>query len=69
MPRYYNFLMAGYNRGKTNDPGHSTNVTDSSGRLRGRAMTANTQPRYQHVYMTQREVYTLMYTHSNLRTL
>ena len=25
-------------------------VTDSSGRLRGRAMTANTQPRYQHVY-------------------
>ena len=63
MPRYYDFLMAGYDRGKTNDPGHSTNVTDSSGRLRGRAMTANTQPRYQHVYITKEPL------HSNIRTL
>ena len=71
MPRYHNFSMADYNRGKaqgkTNDPGHSTNVTDN-------IVVGYTVELYDGEHptsmltraLTQRNPNTLKYAHSNL---
>ena len=55
--------MAGYNRGKTNDPGHSTNVADSI--AVGHAVELyddDSRLTHEHVQQHRRV------THSNLRT-
>ena len=72
MPRYHNFSMAGYNRGKTwgktNDPGHSTNVTDNI--VVGYAVELYDGEHPTSILtraLTQRNPNTLMYVHSNLR--
>ena len=64
--------MAGYNRGKTrvktNDPGHSTNVTDNI--VVGYAVELYDGEHPTSILtsaLTQRNPNTLMYAHSNLR--
>ena len=72
MPRYHNFSMAGYNRGKTqgktNDPGHSTYVMDNI--VVGYAVELYDGEHPTSILtrvLTQRNPNTLMYAHSNLR--
>ena len=60
--------MAGYNRGKTNDPGHSTNVTDNI--VVGYAVELYDGEHPTLILtraLTQRNHVTLMYVPSNLR--